>query len=140
MNVTLKDNRILIENKLKVNITRFLYEVGGEFVAGVVRRSRTDTFETRNSYTYQVANYPDHAEVTVGSPKENAIWEEFGTGEFALKGNGRKGGWKYYDEDDDRWYFTWGKKPNEPMTRTWNALKSKIRKRLKEVIQGSLGG
>jgi hypothetical protein len=28
----------------------------------------------------------------------NAVYEEFGTGEYAFNGNGRKGGWFYVDE------------------------------------------
>lgn len=32
-------------------------------------------------------------EAVIGSPLENALWEEFGTGEHSINGNGRKG-WK----------------------------------------------
>lgn len=46
----------------------------------------------------------------ISSPLENAIWTELGTGEFALKGNGRKGGWKYKDAKG-KWHFTRGKPP-----------------------------
>ena len=34
-------------------------------------------------------------EATVGNPMELAIWMEFGTGEYALEGKGRKGYWVY---------------------------------------------
>lgn len=37
---------------------------------------------------------------TVGNPLQNAIWEEFGTGEYALEGDGRKTPWRYKDEKD----------------------------------------
>lgn len=45
--------------------------------------------QTSNSYEYKV----DEGELTVhiGSDYWNAIYEEFGTGEHSIKGNGRKG-------------------------------------------------
>lgn len=66
-----------------------LYEAAGEVQAGVVRHTRVDTGQLKDSWKYIV----DEAEkvATIGSPLENAIWEEFGTGEHAINGNGKKG-------------------------------------------------
>ena len=44
-----------------------------------------------SEWTYQVDE--SKLEATIGNPMENAIWEEFGTGEYALNGDGRKGKW-----------------------------------------------
>lgn len=46
----------------------------------------------------------------VGSPLQYAIYVEFGTGEFAENGAGRKGGWVYQDPSG-QWFFTWGMEP-----------------------------
>ena len=39
-------------------------------------------------------------EASVGSPYEAGYWEEFGTGEHALNGDGRKGWWVYVEGQD----------------------------------------
>ena len=68
-------------------------------------------------------------EAIIGSSDQNAIWEEFGTGEHALQGNGRKGGWSYQDEKGD-WHYTTGKKPSRAFfkayTRYWALFKMVI--------------
>lgn len=43
----------------------------------------------------------------VGTPLMYGIYVEFGTGEFASNGAGRKGGWRYM-APDGKWYFTKG--------------------------------
>ena len=43
----------------------------------------------------------------IGSPVDYAIYVEYGTGEFAENGAGRKGGWVYKDPSGE-WFFTWG--------------------------------
>lgn len=46
----------------------------------------------------------------VGSPMFYAPYVEYGTGEFAENGAGRKGGWNYQDSSGE-WFFTWGNEP-----------------------------
>ena len=62
---------------------------------------------------------------TVGSPLENAIWEEFGTGEYALKGDGRKGGW-FYEDEEGVGHFTHGKKPSRALHNAVTTKKAKL--------------
>ena len=59
-------------------------------ISDYARNSRVDTGETKGSYGHSVVKKNGSAELQVGSNLENAIWEEFGTGEYAIKGNGRK--------------------------------------------------
>jgi hypothetical protein len=66
---------------------------------------------------------------------ENAIWEEFGTGEYALEGNGRKGGWCYVDKDG-KGHFTYGKKPNRALFNAHEKLKTKVPKALEQKLKG----
>lgn len=46
----------------------------------------------------------------VGSPTDYSIYVEYGTGEMAENGAGRKGGW-VYKAPDGKWYYTRGQKP-----------------------------
>lgn len=98
-------------------------EMCGELEAQTKRNSKVSTGKTKGSYQYRVDE--EKLEGYVGSNYENAIWEEFGTGEYALNGNGRKGGWFYVDEKGVG-HFAHGKKPNKPMLRAYYALKNKF--------------
>ncbi len=53
--------------------------------------------QLRQSYAAKVD--ASKGEAQVGSPLESAYWEEFGTGEYAAQGNGRKGWWIYIDKE-----------------------------------------
>lgn len=76
-------------------------------------------------------------EAMVGSSLQNAIWEEFGTGEYAAAGDGRKGGWSYQDDAGD-WHHTNGKTPNRTLQKAFGSKKAVIIKRAKQLF-GELG-
>lgn len=46
----------------------------------------------------------------IGSPTDYAMYVEYGTGEFAENGAGRKGGWSYQTPDGE-WHHTDGMQP-----------------------------
>ena len=114
-----------------------LEEAAGELESQVKRNTAVDTGQTKNSWTHRVVSSNDETTATVGSPMENAIWEEFGTGDYALNGNGRKGGWFYEDEKGDG-HFTHGKHPRRPFFRAYTALKNKLIKRIQDIFKGGL--
>ena len=95
MSVEFTDNTAKIKAALSEGVIGFLHEAGGEIQAQTQRNSRVDTGQTKGSYKYMVDEGKDESTVAVGSDLENAIWEEFGTGEYALHGDGRKSGWVY---------------------------------------------
>lgn len=101
----------------------WLHEACGELAAAVRNNQRVRTGRTRQSWRYAVDE--EKLEGYVASDSENAVWEEFGTGEYALNGNGRKGGWWYVDEKGIR-HFTRGKRPQRPLFRAYTALKNTI--------------
>mgnify|MGYP007128414196 FL=1 len=103
-------------------------------------RDRVDTGQTKGSYKYMVDEGKDESTVAVGSDLENAIWEEFGTGEYALHGDGRKGGWVYKSKKDGKFYHTYGKTPRQPLTKAFQSVAPKIKKQLVNVIKQNLGG
>lgn len=136
MTVEFKNNTMTVKAEMKKQIQSFLEEAGGELESQTKRNSRVDTGETKGSYEYQVENETNSATVYVGSNLENAIWEEFGTGEYALHGDGRKGGWYYKSKKNGKYYHTYGKKPNRPMYRAFISLKSKLIKRFETIMRG----
>ena len=101
----------------------WLHEACGELVSAVRNNQRVRTGRTRQSWRYVVDE--EKLEGCVASDSENAVWEEFGTGEYALNGNGRKGGWWYVD-DKGQPHFTRGKRPQRPLYKAYMALKDKI--------------
>lgn len=80
-----------IAEKFKQVAIAALYEAAGELEAQVKRNTPVDSGQLKASWQYVVDE--NKMEATIGSPLEHAIWNEFGTGEYALEGNGRKGGW-----------------------------------------------
>lgn len=138
MSVEFTNNCMKVSEALTSAITAFLYEIGGEIQSQVRRNSRVDTGQTKGSYEYAVDEGSKESSVEVGSSYENAIWEEFGTGEYALHGDGRKGGWTYCDSRGN-YHFTHGKKPNQPLTRAFQSTSPKIEARLQQIVKENVG-
>ena len=135
----------------------WLHVACGEIEAQTKRNSKRVTGDTAGSFRYVV----DESTMTgyVGSNYENAIWEEFGTGEYAVNKNGRKGGWwikvgngrneiplaiaKKYDwvnlkyvGEVLKFVFTRGKKAKRPFLKAYTSSKSWIQKRAEEIFGG----
>ena len=141
MSVEFTDNTVKIMEALADDLSAFMHEVGGEIQSQARRNVRVDTGKTKGSYDYKVNEsvMAGVAEVIVGSDAENAIWEEFGTGEFTLNGNGRKGGWTYQD-DTGVWHHTRGKSPTQPLKKAFDKTAPKIKKQLANIVKQSVGG
>lgn len=135
MSVTWKDNRIEVETKLKELAQSTLYEVAGEMEDQVKRNTKVKTGQTKNSWRYVVTEDGETTVAVIGSDFQNAIWEEFGTGEYALHGDGRKGGWAYEDEEGN-WHRTRGKKPRRPFHKAYSSLKNKIIQHIQDKFKG----
>ena len=135
MTAKFTNNSVKVKNALDNAVAAYLYEAGGELEAQVKRNSRRGTGQLANSWTYKVDE--SKGECVVGSPLENAIWEEFGTGEYALHGDGRKGGWVYKD-DKGKWHHTYGKKPHRAFQSAFNSLKNALIRRAEEVLKGRM--
>lgn len=145
-----------------VKILRALDEVGQQWLEDatrilhrqVVKNSRVDTGQTKSSWKKIV----EGNEGIVGSTSENAIWEEFGTGHYAVNGDGRKGAWYVpvegylghkkptyngkvivvYGKNGQAFYKTNGKKPNRALENAKNSTEKKIQKRLEQLIKEKL--
>ena len=133
--VEFEDFSIKVMEALDDTALRFLEEAASEIESQAQRNSRKDTGQLKGSWAHIVDD--GKMEATIGSPLENAIWEEFGTGEYAAKGDGRKGGWSYQDDKGD-WYHTKGKKPNRTLQRAFENTKGKIINRAKQIFKEGL--
>lgn len=85
--------------KAKINDTTiaWLYEVANEITSQAQRNCQMDDHgQLKGSYGNQVNE--GKGEAKIGSPLESAYWEEWGTGEYAAHGDGRKGWWVYIED------------------------------------------
>lgn len=103
-NTTFQDFSHTIKVALNDVSLAWLYETAGEVAAKSTRncKMRLDPYdkeegkELAESYRYRVND--EEGVARIGSPRESAYWEEFGTGEYADKSKnggkeGRRGWW-----------------------------------------------
>ena len=127
--VIFKDFTGEVNEQIQNIVFNWLEEASAELSSQAAKRTRRGTGETADKWT----NLVDKTDMVayVGNPLENAIWEEYGTGEYALKNNGRKGGWTYYDEKKGKFYHTYGKTPTRALHHAFkqneNLLKDKLK-------------
>lgn len=150
-NIKFTNNSVKVKGAIKDACIAALYAAGGELQSEVVKNQKryNDTGQTAGSWTYRVDE--GNMTATVGSTMENAIWEEFGTGQYALNGDGRKGGWFIPGDklsakakskmqkiviNGKEYYLTYGKKPRRHLFRAMNAKKAQIRKAFEEKMKG----
>ena len=133
MAVEFHDFSVKVKAAINANVDAVLEECAGEIESQTKRNTRVDTGKTKNSFQHKVDTSTHTA--YIGSNYENAIWEEFGTGEHALNGNGRKGGWYYVDEKG-KGHFTHGKKPSRAFYHAYTSLKNAIINRIQNSLKG----
>lgn len=138
IDIKFKNNCTIVSAEMEREILNFLEEAGAELESQTMQNSRVDTGETKGSYGHAVVKKNGGAEVQVGSNLENAIWEEYGTGEYAIKGNGRKTPWVYQDAQGN-WHKTTGKKAQRPLFKAFTAKRGIIERRASQIMKG-LGG
>lgn len=158
--VQFEDYSIQVKNAIHQNCLIFLKEATEEILSMTVRNSVRDTGQTAGSFTTSID--PSGMVGYVGSNFDNAIWEEFGTGEFAEKGDGRKGWWVYVKGSSKRStgskvyptqgqakkavamlrkkgldaYYTRGKHARHPFRDAYNGSKNRIIRRATQIFGG----
>lgn len=99
-----------IKEDLQAGIIAGIEEAAGEIESQAKKNTRVKTGKTKNSWQHRVVSDDDTVTAYIGSNYQNAIWEEFGTGERAIpEGGGGRKGWP-------------GKAPSRAF---WNAYISK---------------
>lgn len=123
---------VQVKGAMSDAIIRWLYESGATLQRQAANNTRVGTGETAGKWDYIVDE--GKKECIIGNPLENAIWEEFGTGEFALYGNGRRGGWHYRD-DNGKWHHTYGKTPTRALHNAFVTKKGAIASRFEAIMK-----
>ena len=153
MQVKLEDYSVQVLNALDSAIEQYLLEASAEIESQAARNTRVSTGQLKGSWTSEVDTESNTA--TIGSPEQNAIWEEFGTGEYAAEGNGRKGGWYIHESMLDEkakskmkkvigkggevFYFTKGKHPTHALQKAFDSKKEILKKHAEEVLSTEMG-
>lgn len=153
-NIQFNDNRIEIKNIINEKCKIWLEGVSEEVESQVVRNTRRDTKNTANAWRHEVNETENEA--VVGNTLENAIWEEFGTGEYAVNKDGRNTPWYVpvegylgkkpptfngkvviiHGKNGKDFYKTNGKKPSRAFTKAFETVKPKAEKRAEEIFGG----
>lgn len=160
--VVFEDFSVQVKGAIREKAISFLEEVGGELKSRTQRNSRRKTSKTADSYDYKVDD--GQLAVHVGSNYQNALWEELGTGEYAVNGDGRKGWWVYVEGSPSKSstskgksyaspkqaemavallreqgldaHMTKGKRANRPLLKAYESFKSGIIRRAEEIFGG----
>lgn len=133
MAVEFLDFSIKVKEAMNDKALQFLEDAASEIESAAREISRVDTGQLKGSWNHRVDESAKEAQI--GSPEQNAIWEEFGTGEYAAHGDGRKGGWTYQDDSGD-WHHTYGKTPNHTLQKAFNSRKTAIIRMAKQIFKG----
>ena len=151
--VRIESNAIEVVGKVADEVNAWLEEAAGEIESQAKRNTpvgKVDGGGTKRDWDHKVDD--DAHKAVIGNPQETAIWLEFGTGDYALEDNGRKGGWWIpigegsrmisqsvvdaygfkvsYGKNGKKYAFTRGMKPKRILHNAVESNKSKIQKRL----------
>lgn len=151
--IELTNNLPQIKGEVKKAALKWLEETAGELESQTVRASTSDTGQTKGSWTHQVDT--SATEAVVGSSNINAIYEEYGTGEYAAEGNGRTTPWYVpveavagskkpsfhgkviivHGKGGKKFYKTNGKQPKMMLHNSWKGVIPKAKKHLPELLK-----
>lgn len=163
MAVKFQDNRIQVKGAMSDAAMQWLEESSSTIQAAAQRNTNTKTGQLKGSWNHIVDE--GAMEATVGNPSEYAIWQEMGTGEYALNGDGRKGYWVYVEgggskrSKHSRQYtldeakqvvaylrskgldavYTNGSRPVRMLHRAYESNKGRIIRRASQIFKGRIG-
>ncbi|EHI69652.1 HK97-gp10 family putative phage morphogenesis protein [Streptococcus ictaluri] len=134
--MTFINNSSLVKKSIERQAIKGLIEAAMLVEAQAVLLVPVDSGALKESIGYKVSE--SELIAYVGTNVEYAIWVEFGTGEFAEKGNGRKGGW-IYQTPDGKTHFTYGNKPSPYLKTAFRKTKKQVQRILEKALR-DLGG
>ena len=134
--MTFVDNSKAVKRELERAAIRGLIKASMLVEGQAVLLAPVDKGGLRDSIGYKV----DESELVayIGTNCEYAIYVEFGTGEFAENGNGRKGGWVYKTPNGEV-RFTYGMPPQPYLRPAFRKNQKAIRDILADCLR-ELGG
>ena len=98
-----------------------------------------DSGELRDKIDHNVVDTSNGPAAKIGSPLDYAMYVEYGTGEFAENGAGRKGGWSY-QTPDGKWHHTNGMSPQPFLRPAFKRNKDKIQEIVGKEFKAKFGG
>lgn len=127
------DNSSAVKQAIEQAIQNGLEECGGEIESQVKSNTRVDNSDLKNSWYHKT----EGDSCIIGSPLENATWEEFGTG---IYGNGgRQTPWKYEykgKKGKNGWRTTKGKKKNpHGLKNTAFGMKKELETHMQDILK-----
>lgn len=146
-------NSAAVKAALEQCAERILIESAAMLESQVKRNTVVDSAHTKESWDHVIDLSKNEA--IVGSPLENAVWEEFGTGDYAVKG-GRKGKPWYvpvevyagkkkptyngkvvivYGKNGRMYYKTNGKKPRRALHKAFESKKSAVMHNARKIVK-----
>ena len=126
-----KDNSMEGKERLKNAAAKWLLQACILVEGQAVLLAPVATSRLKQSIDYIVDD--DELVGYVGTNVDYAIYVEFGTGEFAENGNGRKGGWMHKDLSGE-WFFTWGIEPQPYLRPAFRQTKGQIEALAKSIF------
>lgn len=155
MSVEFKDFSMQVKAALNDTTKAWLYEWANE-TASQARDNCTmtdDDGQLKGSYRADVDTVAGEAKI--GTHLESGYWEEYGTGEYAVHGDGRKGWWVYKDgykgsggkqltearakaiaAGDPNVHATNGRKPAATLEKAFTSVKPKAEADLEKRLKG----
>lgn len=159
-NVKFTDNSVKVKADLDKALIAFLREASAEIKTQAERYTPTGSAQLKRSWDTVVD--AGEKQAIIGNTLEYAIYQELGTGEYALEGNGRKGYWVYVKDSDSgkmakssksytlaearrimamlrekglEAYYTKGTRPKRMLYKAFKMWKPKIEARAKQIFK-----
>lgn len=98
-----------------------------------------DSGELRDKIDHTIKEQNGMKIAQIGSPLDYAIYVEYGTGEHATNGAGRKGGWRY-KTPDGKWHYTRGMKAQPFLLPAFRRNKKNIEKVIGVKLSSTFNG
>lgn len=158
--VEFTDNSVKVKAELNQALVAFLREASAEIKTQAERNSPTGSAQLKRSWDTVVD--AGNLEAIIGNPLEHSIYNEFGTGEYALEGKGRKGYWVYVKDSESggmarstksytlaeakrvmailrekglEAYYTKGIRPKRMLYKAFTMYKPKVEARAKQIFK-----
>lgn len=88
-----------VTEKIRQTMISWLYEAGNELASQTITRTGTGKYYREIASKWDCIVDEEKLTATIGNPLENALWVEYGTGEYALNKDGRKPYWVYVEDN-----------------------------------------
>ena len=91
-----------VTEEIEQIILNWLEEGASEIESQTIQKTGTGAYYRNIAENWTHIVDKDKYEAIIGNPLENSLWVEFGTGEYALNGDGRKGYWVFVKGSDGK--------------------------------------